>query len=210
LTPQKEDMFFNSMAFWDEKNGILLGDPVDGKFILFSTQDGGESWKELSPLQMPSALDGEIGFAASNSCLTIQGNNHVWFGTGGGSSARIFYSSDRGIHWNVTETPMQVSNSSSGIFSVAFCNENIGIAVGGDYQSPTAFSSCNIITTKDGGRNWQPFHDECFAGKYLSSVVWKSENSAVVVDGSGKVFNSVAITNDRGWAVGPNQNFAKF
>ncbi|HYX52250.1 MAG TPA: hypothetical protein VE783_02285, partial [Candidatus Limnocylindrales bacterium] len=33
-------IFFDAVAFWDQKHGIVLSDPVAGKFALFTTDDG--------------------------------------------------------------------------------------------------------------------------------------------------------------------------
>src|SRR6516162_9355972 len=33
--------FFNALAFWDDKHGVALGDPVQGQFQLLVTEDGG-------------------------------------------------------------------------------------------------------------------------------------------------------------------------
>src|ERR1043166_3629166 len=57
--------FFDAIAFWDEKNGIALGDPVKGKFQLILTSDGGAHWKPLEAKTLPPALEGEGAFAAS-------------------------------------------------------------------------------------------------------------------------------------------------
>jgi photosystem II stability/assembly factor-like uncharacterized protein len=67
--------FFDSMAFWDPKHGIVLGDPIPDekgklKFELLQTEDG-ESWHAIPSSQLPEAREGEGAFAASNSCLAI-------------------------------------------------------------------------------------------------------------------------------------------
>ena len=210
LCPESKGMFFNAMAFWDDKHGILLSDPVEGRFVLFKTEDGGKTWEQLMPTLMPFAMAGEHAFAASNSCLVVQGSENVWFATGGGPYARVFYSSDRGRHWSVAITPIEVISPSSGIFSLDFLDEKTGIAVGGDYQSTTSFPYPNIIMTTDGGRKWEILDNKSFSGRYLSSVAWISKEHAIVVDGAQGTFNSVAITGNHGWAVGPNQRCAKF
>lgn len=210
LCPESEGMFFNAMAFWDEKHGILLSDPVDDRFVLFTTEDGGETWKQLVPSVMPFSMPREQAFAASNSCLVVYGSENVWFATGGGPFARVFHSSDRGRHWSVATTPIEVNSASSGIFSLDFLDEKTGIAVGGDYQSTTSFSSPNIIMTTDGGKKWKVLDDRSFSGRYLSSVAWVSKEHVMVVDGSQGTFNSVAMTGNQGWAVGPSQRCAKF
>jgi photosystem II stability/assembly factor-like uncharacterized protein len=71
--------FFDSMVFWDSTHGIVLGDPIPDetsketgqlKFELLMTNDG-ESWTHIPPAQLPSAIEGEGAFAASNTCLAI-------------------------------------------------------------------------------------------------------------------------------------------
>jgi photosystem II stability/assembly factor-like uncharacterized protein len=87
--------FFDCMAFWDQEHGIVVGDPVKGKFELIATSDGGRNWTPLPPDRLPSAVDGEGAFAASGTCITTEGKNNVWFATGG-KVARVFRSTDRG------------------------------------------------------------------------------------------------------------------
>src|SRR5947209_8057101 len=40
----EREAFFDALAFWDEKNGIALSDPVQGQFPLIVTDDGGAHW----------------------------------------------------------------------------------------------------------------------------------------------------------------------
>jgi len=110
--------FLDCMAFSDEQYGIVVGDPVNGKFQLLRTEDGGKNWHSVDLKGMPPALEGEGEFAASNSCITVNGQN-AWFVTGG-SAARVFHSNDSGTNWSVAETPMVHGAASQGIFSVAF------------------------------------------------------------------------------------------
>lgn len=209
LSPEWKGIFFNAMSFWNDREGIVLSDPVDGRFVLFQTHDGGETWKKILPIEMPFALPGETAFAASNSCLIVWGKEHVWFATGGGPMARVFYSTDRGRSWNVATTPMKVNSSSSGIFSLAFLDDQTGIAVGGDHQLKTSFPSPNILVTKDGGRNWQAAYDQALFGKYLSAVSCSGDGTWKVVDASEGLFNALAFTEKTGYVVGPNQAWAK-
>src|SRR5438477_246384 len=84
--------FVNAIAFWDEKHGIALSDPVDGRFYLIVTDDGGAKWTPLSGTSRPAALPKEGAFAASGTCLVTRGENDVWFCTGGARAARVFRS----------------------------------------------------------------------------------------------------------------------
>ena len=45
-------VFFNAMSFWDDQHGLILCDPIEGEFILYTTQNGGCTWERLAP---PSA-----------------------------------------------------------------------------------------------------------------------------------------------------------
>ncbi len=81
--------FFDALAFWDSSNGIAMSDPVDGKYVLISTNDGGANWNVLDATRMPSAKAGEAAFAASGTCLITNGKNDVFL-VSGGNDARVF------------------------------------------------------------------------------------------------------------------------
>jgi photosystem II stability/assembly factor-like uncharacterized protein len=212
---KRTGIFFDAVQFWDKEHGIVLSDPIDGKFALFITYDGGVTWKQLPPSVLPAALPNEGAFAASNSCLVVQGANDVWFATGGAKIARVFHSSDRGRTWQVAETPMHPANASSGIFSLAFSDAKNGIAAGGDYQKPEGSDLPNVIRTHDGGKTWQPAEPTNPAGVYFSSLTVRD---AVIVAGgikgiwsvsgewkkeSDENVNAVAAGSYDSWAVGP-------
>ena len=72
--------FFDAIAFWDAGHGIVVGDQLDGRAEIRTTDDGGAHWERRDP---PAGLPNEGAFAASNTCLTLLGDNEAWFGTGG-------------------------------------------------------------------------------------------------------------------------------
>ncbi len=145
--------FWDGMAFWDAERGALYGDPVDGRFVVLLTDDGGATWSLVSPEAMPPALEGEAGFAASGSGIAVAAGGHAWLGTGG-AAARVLHSADYGRAWTVAETPMLAGDGgSSGIFSIAFSSALHGFVVGGDYTRPEAVAG-NAARTKDGGLHW--------------------------------------------------------
>ena len=145
--------FYDAIAFWDAQTGIAMGDPVDGRFTVIRTTDGGRTWAAIPPANMPPALEGEGGFAASGTCLVVQGTANAWIGTGGAARARVFRSTDRGLTWAVADTPIMAGNASSGVFSLAFADAVHGIAVGGDYRKELE-SGDNLAHTSDGGKSW--------------------------------------------------------
>jgi photosystem II stability/assembly factor-like uncharacterized protein len=156
FTNQDPKGFFDSMVFWDATHGIVLGDPIPDsagqlKFELLTTDDA-HTWKPLSSATLPPALEGEGAFAASNSCIAVQGDN-IWFATGG-RAARVFHSADRGQTWQSSETPLIHGPDSAGIFSIAFADATHGVIAGGDYKHPKQ-DGPNLAFTEDGGKTWK-------------------------------------------------------
>jgi photosystem II stability/assembly factor-like uncharacterized protein len=196
FTSKNPKGFFDSMAFWDPKHGVVLGDPVPDdsgklKFELLLTDDG-ETWHPVPPAQLPPALEGEGAFAASNTCLAILPNAlwsnvaatphtestasasrqldfNIWFATGG-SAARVFHSPDAGKSWQVFTTPITHGPESAGIFSIAFRNSVDGVIAGGDYKHPDQ-DGPDLAFTHDGGKTWE-----------LSSIHPQAYFSAVTYD----------------------------
>jgi photosystem II stability/assembly factor-like uncharacterized protein len=42
--------FWDAIDFWDRQRGFIFGDPVNGRFQIWLTCDGGQYW-QLSPAQ---------------------------------------------------------------------------------------------------------------------------------------------------------------
>lgn len=148
--------FYDAIAFWDGQTGLAMGDPVGGRFTIVRTTNGGRTWTSTPPEGMPPALPNEGAFAASGTCLVVQGTRRAWFATGGAARARVFRSVDGGLTWQVSDTPLAAGTPSAGAFSLAFSDDGLhGIVVGGDYRRETA-SSDNIAVTHDGGATWSP------------------------------------------------------
>jgi photosystem II stability/assembly factor-like uncharacterized protein len=145
--------FYDAIAFWDEQNGIAVGDPVDGRFTILRTADGGRTWALTPEADRPRALPGDGMFAASGTCLIVQGRTNAWIGTGGAARARVLRTTDRGATWAEADTPVGAGNSSAGIFSLAFSDALHGVIVGGDYRKEREPSD-NVAFTSDGGRTW--------------------------------------------------------
>ncbi|WP_141330935.1 oxidoreductase [Myxococcus sp. AB025B] len=143
--------FFDGMAFWDERHGVAFSDPVQGRFLVIATSDGGATWTPLPAEALPPALPGEAGFAASGTSITVRAPRQAWFGLGG-KAARVVRTTDGGKTWSVATTPLATGDG-GGIFSLLFWSEHEGIAVGGNHQRPTDATG-NLALTKDGGRTW--------------------------------------------------------
>ncbi|HAK77281.1 MAG TPA: oxidoreductase [Runella sp.] len=189
----EKGVFLDGISFWDAKNGLIFGDPIGTKIYLLKTADGGQTWQRISPSQLPENKAGEAAFAASNSTMVLQGKKNVWIGTGGSDHARVFYSTDRGTTWQVTDTPM-AANASSGIFGLNFWDAKNGIAVGGNYKADKDASD-NVIVTHDGGQTWQKATPTQPAG--LKEAVRKLKNGYLVA--VGPAGTSLSKDNGQTW-----------
>ncbi|MBY0572341.1 MAG: hypothetical protein K2P84_01565 [Undibacterium sp.] len=224
---QAEAGFWDAIAFWDEKNGVLFGDPINGQFEVLITADGGLTWKEAaSDTSQLSALANEGAFAASGTCVAVQGHSEIWLATGGASASRIFHSSDKGKTWTVAQTQIPANAPPKGAFSVAFSDAKHGFAVGGDYQKPKG-EDLNAVVSQDGGKTWQA--SAALPSGFLSVVakIPHKKNSFVVggLAGSGithdggktwKVLGETPLNAlefadlNHGWAVGPKGLLMKY
>jgi photosystem II stability/assembly factor-like uncharacterized protein len=214
-------VFFDAMAFWDDKHGIAFSDPIDGHLLVVTTDDAGNSWQVVPADRLPETLPGEAAFAASGTCLAIEGKSNVWIATGGAETSRVFRSTDRGRTWSVSETPVKAGSASTGIFSITFWDSNNGVAVGGNYQEPT-HAVDNVAVTTDGGKTWTKVTGTPPSG-YRSCVAYVPGAKtptlvAVGISGTdistnggiswtkldGANLNSVAFSpSGSGWGVGP-------
>jgi photosystem II stability/assembly factor-like uncharacterized protein len=145
-------MFLDAMEFWNEQSGIVLGDPINGKFFIARTFDGGKSWHETSFDKLPAADSGEACFASSGT--NIRGLNlaEACF-ISGGKRSRFFW---KGAP---IDLPMLQGETSQGANSIAVRdnkkrkNSQYFVVVGGDFAHDTVTTG-NCVLTKDGGLHW--------------------------------------------------------
>jgi photosystem II stability/assembly factor-like uncharacterized protein len=228
FTTAQTGVFLDAIAFWDDRHGIALSDPVGGKLFILATDDGGETWGQVPVDAAPPVLPGEAAFAASGTCLVVQGSSNVWIGTGGGARARVFRSTNRGRTWQVADTPLHAGNAASGIFSLAFSDSRHGVAVGGEYSKPKQEFD-NVAVTDDGGATWRRARGPLPRG-YMSAVAFVPASGgrqlvAVGLGGTARsddageswamvdtvAYNSVTFApSGDGWAAGPRGRVAKW
>jgi photosystem II stability/assembly factor-like uncharacterized protein len=213
-TTQK-GIFFDGIDFWDNKNGIIFSDPSEGKFVILKTKDGGKSWNPINPTNIPENQKGEAAFAASGTSLITFGKNQAYICTGGGETARVFYSENQGENWSVANTNMPASQV-SGLFGLRFWNKQHGMAVGGDYQEVNK-AIPNVLLTSDGGKSWQEAPQTNPAGLKEGVSIYKKK-ILIAVGPSGTcfskdfgkswtmidktAFHAISIAGNGIWAVG--------
>jgi photosystem II stability/assembly factor-like uncharacterized protein len=93
----KEKAFYDSMQFWDDENGIAVGDPTENCMSIIITKDGGNTWNKIACENLPIAVEGEAAFAASNTNISLA--NDMAFIATGGKEANILVGSDYGKNW---------------------------------------------------------------------------------------------------------------
>src|SRR5690606_19223130 len=79
------EVFYDAMKFWNDEEGIAIGDPTNNCMSVIITRDGGNTWNKVSCENLPKVEKGEAAFAASNSNIAIFGDN-AWVATGGKKS----------------------------------------------------------------------------------------------------------------------------
>jgi photosystem II stability/assembly factor-like uncharacterized protein len=200
MRSSEKDGFWDALVFQtqgfsmsgDQKTGVLLGDPVRGRFDTRVTT--GQSWaiEDDSCAPRPD----ESAFAASNSSVFVFGPRRYIIGTGGKGGPRILLPSLL-AHRDSTKgcleaaVPLATGTDSSGVFSLAFRDLKHGLAVGGDFKKPDDPSG-TAAWTSDGGRHWTaaatPPHG------YRSAVACYPEAKAWIAAGT----NGSDISRDDG------------
>ena len=197
--------FYDCFGFWDATHGIAVSDAVRGKMIVIGTDDG-EHWSPVAADGMPPALPEEGSPAAGGTCLIVGGRAQAWFGTV--PHARVYRSGDRGRHWAAVATPL-VTGEAAGVATLAFRDEQHGMALGGRILKPDDRSDSVSAVTGDGGETWTLVHRPTFSGAvYGSAVVPGILGSVVAAGPNGLAWTAndgrswTALSGSAYWAVG--------
>jgi photosystem II stability/assembly factor-like uncharacterized protein len=144
--------FIDGVDFWNNKEGMVYGDVIEGSMLIIKTSDGGNTWKEIQSDLSPKLMEGEGSFAASGTNIRCIGKSDVIIATGGKHS-RLFTSGDKGKTWQILQAPIIQGETMTGIFSIAFRDRNHGIIVGGNYEIDS-LKKDHVLLTHDGGKTW--------------------------------------------------------
>jgi photosystem II stability/assembly factor-like uncharacterized protein len=146
-------MFLDAMEFWNEQSGIVIGDPIDGRFFIVRSFDGGTSWSEVPFENRPPADSGEACFAASGTNIRALDRDEAVFVTGG-TRSRVF------IRKAAIELPIIQGTGTSGANSISVYDDNKRkggnrmIVVGGDFKADSSDLK-NCFLTSNHGKNWR-------------------------------------------------------
>lgn len=181
-TQRGEGVFYDSMKFWNDREGIAFGDPTEGCLSIIKTNDGGSTWTQSKCAELPKFIEGEAAFAASNSNISIYKNN-VWVVTGG-AAARVLHSTDRGNTWESYPTPIIAGGEMTGIYAVDFIDDKRGVLVGGDWNHKEV-NTANKAITQDAGKTWK-LMDAANGPGYCSDIIFipETEGKEILAVGS--------------------------
>ena len=192
-------MFLDAMEFWNEQSGIVIGDPLNGRFFFARTFDGGKTWMKLSPDQLPMAEAGEACFAASGTNIRALDNDEAVFVSGGKASS-IF------IRDHKTSLPL-LSGETLGANSIAVWDRfqknggNHLVVVGGDFNNPKN-DSLICFFSRDRGKTWIASMEHPHG--YRSCVEFVNKKTLVTCGLSGVDYSTNGAET---WEVISNESF---
>lgn len=143
---KRPGMFLDAMEFFNEKSGVVIGDPINGKIFIAVTIDGGDNWRTMPEQLAPAAEKGEAMFASSGTNIRSVGKNELLFITGGMYS-RIFIRNDKIL------LPILQGKETTGANSLAVWDKKTFTVVGGDFMNATSTEK-NCVLTRNGGKTF--------------------------------------------------------
>ena len=135
--------FANNVWFFDENEGVAMGDGLDDYFEVYTSDDGGNNWTRV-PEENFLGLQAEPGEAGWTGCMEAVGDT-ILFGSNVGN---VFLSTDRGHTWTGSYSGCDVGGLNPGVNVLAFKDSTHGLA-GHDNGI-----SYDLYSTSDGGQNW--------------------------------------------------------
>ena len=185
-----EGVFYDAMKFWNDSEGIAIGDSMNGCLSVIITRDRGNTWNKIPCSDLPQGIDGEGAFAASNTNIEIMGDS-TWIAT---TESRVYFSPDSGQTWEIQTVPIFQQLPTQGIYSIDFYDEKLGIAFGGDYTIPDDANK-NKALTVDGGKTWKTIADGNLPG-YKSCVQFVPNSGGKDIVAIG--FSGITYSNNMG------------
>ena len=133
-----------SPTMFDQNNGWGT---TDGPYVsrrILRTQDGGLTWKDVTPAEAASVQDG---------ALFILDRQNAWLfsATRSRGTPAIFHTADGGHHWVEYQENLPFKASAS----LNFVDPNHGTAVG-DLDGGAGTFYFRLFQTGDGGQTWKP------------------------------------------------------
>lgn len=146
LEDHTKGMFLDAMEFWNEMSGIVVGDPVNGKFFIARSFNGGITWRSIPDGNYPMADSAEAMFASSGTNIRKLNNQEAVF-VSGGSKSRLF------IRDHKVDLPILQGSETTGANSIAVKDGKLLVIVGGDFNAPDSMEK-NCVISRDAGKTF--------------------------------------------------------
>jgi photosystem II stability/assembly factor-like uncharacterized protein len=142
--------------FKDKNHGIAMGDPNQGYWEIYLTNNKGKKWKRVPSGDLPAALANETGWISGYAAI----GNTIWFGT---SAGRMYKSTNFGKDWTVhTVDPLP----GTAVNEIAFLDDGLhGVA------HLRGRGRTFVFSTSDGGLTWT---------NYFQPANWKNSRVTAV------------------------------
>jgi photosystem II stability/assembly factor-like uncharacterized protein len=137
-------VWINHAHFFDENVGVVMGDPDDLGFEIYTTTDGGESWTRVDPNTIPAPLPDEIGYSGYYEVI----GSEIWYET---SVGRVFHSPDEGNTWTVRNGPLQMPLSMLAVDEAKTLYVSYTAAGNPDGSDPET----SLYRSADNGISWE-------------------------------------------------------
>ncbi len=174
--------FANSIHLFNSTEGVVMGDPINNEWEIYTTIDGGNTFTSVPSSNIPAPQSNETGYLAQKAVV----GNSIWFTT---SKGRIYHSSDKGLNWVVYSTPISDFGGTNISGDLSFSNATKGILqtqAGVLYRTSDAGATWSIITTSGTG---SPYGD---------NIAYVPGSAALVSVGSNPAFAGSSYSLDDG------------
>jgi len=203
-------MFLDAVKFKNDKEGAVIGDPINDTIFLLNTIDKGEHWSRVKGAYWKSKVHEEEAFFASSNSNIVYDFQHTFFVTGG-TKSRLW------INGVAMEIPIIQGSKSAGANSISISpNMNHIIIAGGDFSNPSQMNN-NFVkldrfkypntTNKHLSKSvyfWKLDKKVNNLNGYKSSLVFLNNKSIIATGTSG-----VDISNNKveAWEKVSNESF---
>jgi hypothetical protein len=164
-------MFLDAIAFRNENEGAVIGDPINDTLFLLQTNDKGTNWERVKGDYWKSkVIKGEAFFASSNSNLAFLDNKIAF--VSGGIKSRLW------IGGEAMDIPIIQGLNSTGANTMAISpNKNHIVIAGGDFNNPNEMNNNFVKLDR--------FKNPNTNNKHLSEIkyFWKLNKSVKNIHG---------------------------
>lgn len=178
--------FADGVMFWNSSKGFCYGDPVNNKFDIYYTTDGGTTWTPTLAANVTTPLSGEYGYNGYECTAKMEGGYAAFITNMG----RVYKTSNYGVNWSVTATAPFAAIGTGKIY-INGANKMIaaGMASGG--------STYTWKQTTDGGATWTAYAPSGNFYTYAMTYVPNTGNMLVSTS-PFTTAKGVSYSNDNG------------